>query len=196
MTDLWASDEIKIATLCAVVVLFALLPFVQSRIAQSLPAQSAPLYLKFATNTFVRTVLLLSPALVAALYGYVRGALGQSITMSFLFILLFGGLGAAWSVRCARSDIREARMTCNTGNRAIRLDDVDKVSKLTAGAAAVSVALGLCGLVFVWRTEAQPIWFWALAFFLSIYGVIAHVWSLAVSMTASRYAGDPTLGTP
>ena len=194
MIDIWASDELKIATLGLIVLLFIALPLAQRKVAQELPPEHSSLYRKYASDTYVKTVLLLAPALVVAGRGYLNGNLSESITSSFLFICLSGGFGALWSAWRARGEIQAARKSSNNINRLRRLDNVTQMLKKVTVSAIVAVVLGACGLIYVQFANAQTSWFWFVAFILTLYPVTARAWSLAVLAVASRYAENPQLG--
>lgn len=191
---LFSSSVPKVFTLCLIVFVILLAPLVLNKVAKSIPPAQVALYRKLALDTYVQTVLLLVPALIAAVRGYSKGNLTESITSAFLLISLMGGIGSLWSIWRAYGEIRVARTLSSSARRLLRLDEVTQMAKVVTISAFVAVIFGGSGLIYIQLVNTQPVWFWFLAFFVTLYPVLARVWSINILVVASRYASDSKLG--
>ncbi|WP_265577265.1 hypothetical protein [Pseudomonas protegens] len=194
IVDFFSSSIPKVFTLCLIAFVILLAPLVLSKVAKQIPPAQVALYRKLALDTYVQTVLLLVPALIAAVRSYSKGSLTESITSAFLLISLMGGIGSLWSIWRAHGEIRFARTLSTSARRLLRLDEVTQVAKSVTVSAIIAVVFGGFGLLYVQLTNTPPVWFWFLAFSVTMYPVLARAWSINVLVVASRYASDPNLG--
>ena len=192
--DFFSSTFSKVFTLCLIALAILLMPLVLSKVAKQIPPAQVALYRKLALDTYVQTVLLLVPALIAAVRSYSKGNLTESITTAFLLISLMGGIGSLWSIWRACGEIRVARTLSSSARRLLRLDEVTQVAKVVTVFAFIAVIFGGFGLLYVQLANTPPVWFWFLAFFVTLCPILARAWSINILVVASRYASDPKLG--
>jgi formate-dependent nitrite reductase membrane component NrfD len=195
MINLFFSWElIKFFTLGIIAAMLIAVPFVMRKIERALPQTLAPLYRKYAADTYVQTVLFLLPIFLAAYSGIRTNNLTNAITLAFLSICLFGGLLSLWNARKSWVEIEVAIKGSTDTVRLKKLENIKSMAKIIILASLLSTITGLVGLIFVFSVEKQPSWFWFLAFLMTMQPISSRPWSVSILTVASKYANDLKFG--
>lgn len=118
---------------------------------------------------------MLPPLFFAAYNGIRSNNLGDTITLGFLSICIFGGIASLWNTRKSWIELETAIRVSTDVVRRKKLSNIRNMTRSKIVASLLPAGTGLMGLTYAYCTDTQASWFWLLAF--GIFNDYATYWN-------------------